>query len=544
MEDIKGFYKKLLENNKNACALIKSADEYFAAHYTGSPLNILTGFSGTTAEAIIDYEGKITLFVDPRYHRQADLETKGKNIEVVKMNFGESFSASIAKKLNGRELFVNGSVNLLFFEKLKSAGIKTTPYSDFREFGENKNINLQSRIFAIENLKSTKDKISQLKKHLNERYYLVVSLDETAYITNLRSFQMRETSTFKSKLLIDFSGKSILFCDEKIENLPPDILQAPICEFGKKIKSIDEKILFNKSSITLEDFNLIKNPVEPRVNYIAKLASIKEKAEIEHLKSAFFRLDCTLKAFKTRIKAGLSEYELKEIFEEELLKHGAKATSFKTILALADNSCSIHYSNYDKNKILKEGDLILLDCGGYYEMGLATDITRVFVCGEPQNNALGRKQKEIYTAVLKAFLNCYHSNAHTGADLDKIARKILTPRVREGFLFPHSLGHGIGIPVHQSPPVISSCGNKKFPLYKNMTHTIEPGLYCENEPYKFGIRLENSVFVSAKGERESFSHFEFEEKLTDRELLTKKEQKWLDMWQSRWAEICERDIKE
>ena len=296
-------------------------------------------------------------------------------------------------------------------------------------------------------------------------------------------------------------------------------------------QDINEEIAFSKNSITLGDYNLVKKPLEGKNNIIAKMASIKEKEEIEHLKSAFFRLDKALKSFKNRIKAGLSEYELKEIFEEELLKFGAKTTSFKTILAISDNSSSIHYSNYDKNKILKEGDLVLLDCGGYYEMGLATDITRVFVCGSPLKNSLGKKQKEIYTAVLKAFLNCYHSNAHTGADLDKIARKILTPKAKEGFLFPHALGHGIGIPVHQCPPVISSCGDKKFPLYKNMVHSIEPGLYCENKPYKFGVRLENTVFVTGRGKRESLSRFEFEEKLIERSLLTKKEQKWLDLWQ-------------
>ena len=86
--------------------------------------------------------------------------------------------------------------------------------------------------------------------------------------------------------------------------------------------------------------------------------------------------------------------------KKELIKKGAKCTSFKTILAIGENSSSIHYSNYDKNKILKEGDIILLDCGGYYEGGYATDITRVFFC----KGKMSDKVKEIYTAVLKAQL--------------------------------------------------------------------------------------------------------------------------------------------
>ena len=543
MEDVKEFYKKLLNYDKNNFALIKSADEYYMCHYPGSPLNILTNFSGTTAEAIINGSGEITLFVDPRYHEQADFETKGRNIKVVKMDFGENFANAISKELKtanaAAKLFVNESINLLFYEKLKDKGLEIEPYKDFVEFGENKNINLKSEVFFLKTLKTTKDKLQRLKKEFEKsskaRYMLVTSLEEIAYLTNLRSFSMDNTSAFKSRLLVDFSAKEgvlgLLFCDFEIKNLPEGLKKLKMKDFEQKIKDINEEIAFSKSSITLGGYNLVKKPLEGKNNIIAKMASIKEKEEIEHLKSAFFRLDKALKSFKNRIKAGLSEYELKKIFEEELLKFGAKTTSFKTILAISDNSSSIHYSNYDKNKILKEGDLVLLDCGGYYEMGLATDITRVFVCGSPLKNSLGKKQKEIYTAVLKAFLNCYHSNAHTGANLDKIARKILTPKAKEGFLFPHALGHGIGIPVHQCPPVISSCGDKKFPLYKNMVHSIEPGLYCENKPYKFGVRLENTVFVTGRGKRESLSRFEFEEKLIERSLLTKKEQKWLDLWQ-------------
>ena len=157
---------------------------------------------------------------------------------------------------------------------------------------------------------------------------------------------------------------------------------------------------------------------------------------------------------------------------------------------------------------------------------------------------LDDKQKEIYTAVLKAFLNCYHSEAKSGEQMDKIARKILKPYEKQGFLFPHALGHGIGIPVHQSPPTISSYGARKFPLYNNMTHTIEPGLYCEKKPHKFGVRLENTVYVTSLGKRNSFSHFEFEENLIEKKMLTKRELKWLNAWQNEWRELCENNFEQ
>ncbi len=533
MQEARGFYKKILENSKNGFVLLKSSDEYFNCHYKGSALNLLTGFSGTAGEGIINYDGKIILFVDPRYHEQADFETKGKNVEVVKLNQGEGFVKSIAKIVGKNELFISNSTLFLFFKRLEKEGLKLSFYNDFDGFCENKNIDFKKKIFAVE---GRKNKTDLIKKHINSRYYLVNSLEQISWLCNLRSFQMVENSNFKAKLLLDFKGQNILFCNQEIKNIPFGYKLLPLDDFGKKILSIKDEIAVLENSVTCGDFNLIKKPYILKKDYIAKYAAIKEKCEIEHYKSAFFRLDCALNSFKNKIKEGLSEFELKEIFEKELIRFGAKTTSFKTILAIADNSSSIHYSNYDKNKILKKGDLILLDCGGYYEMGLATDITRVFLCADKAT----KKQKEIYTAVLKAFLHSYHSDAKDGANLDAIARKILKPYEKQGFYFPHALGHGIGVSVHQSPPVITSYGNKKFPLYKSMVHTIEPGLYCSKKPHKFGIRLENSVLVTARGKRESFSHFEFEEKLIERDLLTKKEHKWLDEWNKVWKVLSEK----
>lgn len=530
-------YKKILK--KGEYALLKSSCEYFNCHYKNSPLNLLTGFSGTAGEALIDFEGKITLFVDPRYHEQADFESKGKNVDVIKLKFAQSFASEIKKIVKESVLHVPNSISLMFYDRLKAQGLKLKPYEDLEGFGENINIDLKKEIFTLDELRSFKTKFNELKKRIKQRFYLVTSLEEIAYLTNLRSFQMPEISTFKARLLLDFDSKSILFCDELLGKAF-DFEVRPMSEYKGVIEKIKTQIAIKREFMTLGEMSLISKPYELKKNYIAKMASIKQKKEINHLKSAFLRLDKALFAFKNRIKEGLSEFELKEIFEEELIKAGAKTTSFKTILAVADNSSSIHYSNYDKNKILKKGNLILLDCGGYYEYGLATDITRVFLC----SNKASSKQKEIYTAVLKAFLNCYHSEAKSGEQMDKIARKILKPYEKQGFLFPHALGHGIGIPVHQSPPTISSYGARKFPLYNNMTHTIEPGLYCEKKPHKFGIRLENTVYVTSLGKRNSFSHFEFEENLIEKKMLTKRELKWLNAWQNEWRELCENNFEQ
>ena len=171
--------------------------------------------------------------------------------------------------------------------------------------------------------------------------------------------------------------------------------------------------------------------------------------------------------------------------------------SFKSIVAIDQNSALAHYSKNSKDVILREGGLVLIDCGAYYESGLATDITRVFVKGKPSE-----LQKE---------------------DVDKLAHRILDKSV-ESFTFSHGLGHGIGINVHEAPPALNQTEAAHTDIQDNMTFTIEPGLY---NPEHFGVRLENSCYKK-DGKIYSFVKMGYEGKLIDYSLLTPQEQKWLN----------------
>ena len=161
---------------------------------------------------------------------------------------------------------------------------------------------------------------------------------------------------------------------------------------------------------------------------------------------------------------------------------------------------------------------MLIDCGAYYEQGLATDITRVFVKGEPTE-----LQKRVYTTVLKMFLNAFNSKFKTGYEIDDYARKIYAQNEIEGFVFNHGLGHGIGINVHEYPPNLSKNEFAKVEIKDGMCFTIEPGLYCEKH---FGVRLENSCYMK-DGKIHSFTKMNYEKKLIDFSLLTEQEKEWL-----------------
>ena len=501
--------------------LLKSKDDFSYEHYQASPLSKLTGFIGTAGEAIWDENGHLTLFVDPRYHIQADIQTKGKNVDVVKMT-GQYGIISYFKDFlpeNSELLIPSKSTSFLFFEKLKKElpKIKIKPYLTEEDNSsiDNENASVFSVSAEIAG-RCVQEKLKSLK--LNNA--LITNLEEIAYILNLRSYKTKNTATFRAKLFIKNALDIVLFCDYKLPKLPDFIQIKQISEYEKFIKNINNEINVDLNSISLYDYNLIKKPVPISKNPVVKMASIKNKFELSHYKDSFKRLDDALFEFKNQIKEGLSEFELNEIFEAALIKNGAKCTSFKTILSIDDNSSIIHYTANSKDKILKKGGIILLDCGGYYEGGYATDITRVFACGSVNNEV-----KEIYTAVLKAQLNVYHSKFLYTDELDNLAKKILKKYEKQGFYFPHGLGHGIGIPVHQAPPTLS---NKfKTKLKKGNVFTIEPGLYKEGA---FGIRLENTVYFDGT-DKITLSKFPYEENLINYDILNKKEINWLKSWQ-------------
>ena len=261
------------------------------------------------------------------------------------------------------------------------------------------------------------------------------------------------------------------------------------------------------------------------------MKAIKNDSEIAHFKKNYKRTDKVVnKAFQLVQNNELTELELSDAVEKEYLAQGAKQLSFKTILAAGANSSIIHYSHPSKDVKIKNGDFVLLDCGGHFEGGYSTDITRTFVKGSPTD-----LQKKVYTTVLKMFLNAYHYEVTprtTGFTLDSIARKIHKQSGLDDFNFNHGLGHGVGISVHENPPTIS-CGKMgKRILKENMVFTIEPGLYKTGFG---GVRLENSVYLTKVNGRlkiQSLSCVPFQEDAIDYSLLNKQEKQWLKDWQA------------
>ena len=480
--------------------LVNSTNKYLE-EYTPLEENsryILTDFSGSTGDVLVAPE-TIYLFVDGRYHIQADLEVNHEIIDVVKLQTGQSFLEELVKKIpEGNILGIFSKKNSQKrVEYLEEKGLKLK-YFDNDPLDEQISYD-SSNVVAVVGV-SVEEKIKDINF---DGAVLITDLEEVSYLFNLRDFSKNYSSKIRGKAVI-LTGRARMLED--------------IDDF---VESYQGNIYVDKASINAYDFALIGDKVKILENSPIKLMkSVKTDDEIEHYKEAFRRTDLAVKAIGDYIENNdnISELDIAEQLEKEFKRYGAKSLSFKSIVAKDKNSALAHYSKCSKDEILKDGSLVLIDCGAYYEQGLATDITRVFVKGTPSE-----LQRRVYTTVLKMFLNAFNSNLKTGYEIDNLVRKIYSENEIDGFVFNHGLGHGIGVSVHEYPPNLSKNEMAKVQIKDNMCFTIEPGLYNENY---FGVRLENSCYMK-DGKICSFVHMNYEKKLIDFSLLTEQEKEWL-----------------
>ena len=505
--------------------LINSTNE-FLVEYNSLEKNsryFLTGFSGSAGDALVT-EKDVFLFVDGRYHTQADLEVNHEEINVVKLQIGDNCLDEMLKKMDTDSVIgvCSKKNSQLRYENLnkklteKNISIKLFDFDILENPIEDKPQKL-TKIDITLSGKSTQEKLKDLSKNLNDDEAIVITnLEELSYLYNLRNFEKENSCSIEGKAIITKTD-NILFINENLN------------EFENYIKN-NQKInhfFVNKNSITAYDYSLLKDKAKAmELSPIRNTKAIKTDAEIKHYIEAFKNTDRALTATRQFIEENenISEFDIKNELESNFKKFGAVGQSFTSIVAKDSNSALAHYSKSSKDEILKNGSLVLIDCGGYFEGGLATDITRVFVKGEPSE-----LQKKVYTTVLKAFLAAFNTtNTNCGYVIDKIARDFLNENAPEGFLFNHGLGHGIGVSVHEGPPRLSTSGDDTlFPLEDNMCFTIEPGLYKQGY---FGVRLENSCYMK-DGKIKSFSNMCYEKKLIDFSMLSEQEKLWLNSFE-------------
>ncbi|TFG07122.1 MAG: aminopeptidase P family protein [Promethearchaeota archaeon] len=221
---------------------------------------------------------------------------------------------------------------------------------------------------------------------------------------------------------------------------------------------------------------------------ISNARMTKTQDEIERMKSAAKLGELGFKTIYDTIQEGMSEEELAAEAEYEMRKAGSEGTSFDTIVAAGEQSAYPHAKT--SNHKIKDGDLIIVDIGARYR-GYCSDMTRTFIFGkvEPLKAELVNlvnDGQEFGLEHAKAGILC--------KDLDKLVRKYFKKKKREwGNKFLHSLGHGVGVEIHENPYL--SPISKEI-LQEGMVVTLEPGLYIQGLG---GARTEDQVVIKKDG---------------------------------------------
>ena len=213
---------------------------------------------------------------------------------------------------------------------------------------------------------------------------------------------------------------------------------------------------------------------------------IKTPEEIAKVEAACDLASAALERTFKYIKAGITEIELAARLEYEMRTAGADKPSFDTIIASGVRGSMPHGTASDK--VIEKGDGVTIDFGAFFG-GMCSDMTRTVFVGEPS-----AKMREIYEVVKEAQQTAIdgYKPGMKGKDLDKLARDVIADH-GYGEYFGHSLGHGVGIDVHEG---VSVSPGSELVLEKGMIFSVEPGIYV---PDLGGVRIEDLVTIGDDG---------------------------------------------
>ncbi len=531
--------------------------EYVPEHWKSRAW--ISGFTGSAGTVIVTLD-EAGLWTDGRYFIQAEKELKGTEIKLFKMRQPgvPTYSEWVAEKLkNGDCLGFDGKV------------FSCNQAKELEEKLEDKNIKIDDRYDLINPIwkdrpelplekvyihevkysgKSTKEKLNIVREEMKKKgaeYYLLSSLDDIAWLFNIRGNDVRNNPVTISYALASMDN-AILFIDNRKIT---DEVRALLKENGVEIKEYEEventlKNIDSASSIFYDPNKIsrwlygcmpegTKKVKGKDISMLLK--TIKNEVEIENLRKCHIKDNVAMVKFLYWIDNAIKKEEVTEMSASDKLESFRRqqenfiGTSFDTIAAYKDHAAMMHYRATEENQYtLKPEGMFLVDSGGQYLDG-TTDITRTIVLGE-----ITEEEKRDFTFTLKGHIAlCRAKFLHgvTGTNLDVLAR---LPLWEQGIDYKCGTGHGVGflLSVHEAPQRFSIEYNDTR-LEKGMVITNEPGVYKEG---KHGIRIENTILVTEDQLTDSgqfmkfevLSYFPIDLDGVDASLLTEVEKSWLN----------------
>jgi Xaa-Pro aminopeptidase len=232
--------------------------------------------------------------------------------------------------------------------------------------------------------------------------------------------------------------------------------------------------------------SLPKVTLVPTRDLVEGLREIKDPQEMAIMRAAARITDQTFQHIRSFIKPGVRESDLAAEMEHFMRRQGAAGPSFETIVASGARAALPH--GVASSKKVAHGDMIVFDFGCIVD-GYCSDMTRMACVGRP--SALQRKVHGIVQRAQQRGLEAIRAGAKAGA-VDEAARRVIRSA---GYArqFGHSLGHGVGVEVHEEPRLGP---RNPAALREGMAVTCEPGIYLEG---KFGVRIEDLVLVTKDG---------------------------------------------
>ena len=537
----------------------ENAGEYFKCR------EFISGFDGSYGTVVIAKEDA-GLWTDGRYWTQAERQIAGSGIRLFHMfedgvpTMEEYLAATLPE--NGKIAFDGRVVSMEEGQDLEKAlAAKNIQFEYSLDlvgdvWGEDRPAISGEPVFVLEEKyagESVASKLSRVREVMKDNgatVHVIASLDDVAWLTNLRGNDIEFYPLIFSYALVTMDGMD-LFIDEKKLNEAAKALLAennitikPYNDIYEAIKEIPagESVMIDPMKMNYALYNNIPKSVAKveHQNPTILMKATKNEIELKNIREAHIKDGIAVTKFMYWMKTNVGKMKITELSASAKLESLRKEQdgyihdSFEPICAYKDHAAMMHYAPTPETDVdvLPEG-LFLNDTGGGYYEG-STDITRTFVMG-PISDEL----KTHFTAVVRAMMNLSRAKFLYGCygfNLDVLARG---PVWDLGIDFKCGTGHGVGYlsNIHEPPTgfrwQIVKSKNEHHKLEEGMVLTDEPGIYIEGS---HGIRIENEM-ITHKAEKNEFGQFMNFETITFVPIdldgiapdeMTKFEREWLN----------------
>jgi Xaa-Pro aminopeptidase len=551
--------KQMQEDNVQGY-IIPSSDphisEYLPRHYKCIPFT--SGFKGSAGTLVITQEFA-GLWTDFRYFEQAteQLENSGFDLVKQKMQHAPEYIQWLIETLPkgatiaADEKLLSILLGDLLSQSLSAKNISFTHKDYLTPIWEDRPPLPIEPAYLIDEThigQSVLSKLTEIRSQLKYKgadYHLVSSLDDIAWIFNIRGTDVTYNPVVLGFAVISQDNASLFINPEKLTSDEKEILLRsgteilPYIEVEQTLSSLpaNSSILIDPKRNCYAYLKLINDSVKviKDTNPSTNLKAVKNATELANTRAAMVKDGVAVTRFLKWISENIGKTTITELsasaqlLEYRAAQEGFIGVSFTTISAYAAHGALPHYapSELSDAELLAEG-LYLVDSGGQYFYG-TTDITRTISLGTNTE-----EEKTDYTLVLKAMIEgckVRFPKGTCGYQIDSITRR---PLWEHGRNFGHGTGHGVGylLNVHEGPQVINP-SNNPVALELGMITSVEPGIY---RPGKHGIRIENLVHTITDVTNEFNEFYAFEAltvapistSIVKRELLDQSQIDWLN----------------